>query len=249
MAIIPRFSSILSAYGMALSDVTVDLQDAVHATLQSSGNKGLQGHVDSLTKRAVSALKDQGFTDDFINVEVFFNCHFAQATTNLMIKLQPGLDLVKAFHDKHHELFGFILHGRDVLVDSVRVRGVGLGPSSETTTPYAELATIPLTLFQGDCKKHNVYFEKVGWQTSRLIALDDLSPGHQVLGPAIIFDKTQTILVEPDFIATTLSKHVILDKRDDGLLAKKGSGITGIDLVQLSVFSHRYVCVHAASAN
>lgn len=222
---------------MALSDVTVDLQEAVAATLESSGNKVIQERVDQLKEKAIQTLISQDFTESSIKVETYFNCHFAQSTTQLMIKIDPKADLVKTFLDTHFELYGFILQNRDVLVESVRVRAVGLSPSSETTTPYKELSTV--SLVPADCPftTQKIYFDGLGWQESKTIALEDLTPGSQVEGPAIIYDKTQTILVEPGFVATALSKHIIIDLQDANNQKTVSSDV--VDPVQVSVFSHR----------
>lgn len=235
---IPRFSSILSAYGMALADVTVDLQEAVAATLNSKGNAAIEERKAALREKGAESLRSQGFADQHIEAQTYYNCHFAGATTYLMIKVEPDMDLVKAFQDKHFELFGFILEHRDIRVESVRVRAIGLSQSSETRTPYAELQSVKMHPYEGPSSSQKVYFDGVGWQESKLIALADLKPGAQVAGPAIIYDKTQTILVEPTFVATTLSKHVIIDKLEEQVASKTLSTET-VDPVQLSVFSHR----------
>lgn len=223
---------------MALADVTVDLQEAVAATLNASSNSTIEERQEALKKKGTESLRSQGFSDKQIEAQTYYNCHFAGATTYLMIKVEKDMDLVKAFLDKHFELFGFVLENRDIRVESVRVRAIGLSQSSETRTPYAELKSLKMQPYTGPSTSQQIYFDSVGWQDSKLIALADLEPGAQVSGPAIIFDKTQTILVEPSFVATTLSKHVVIDKIEEDNVAKALDTET-IDPVQLSVFSHR----------
>lgn len=227
---------------MALSDVTVDLQEAVSAVLTSFNNHSLDDRQATLKAKGVESLRSQGFEGSYVEAQTYYNCHFAQATTYLMIKVEPGVDLVRNFLDKHFELFGFVLDGRDIIVESVRVRAIGLSPATSTRTPYAELKSVQRHAYKGDSASQKIYFDKVGWQDARLIALAELEPGCTVVGPAIIYDKTQTILVEPGFEAVTLSQHVVLDKVEDSSAAAVQA--TGIDPVQLSVFSHRQVIDH-----
>lgn len=69
--------------------------------------------------------------------------------------------------------------------------------------------------------------------------MEDLKLTRQ--GPAIIFDKTQTILVEPNHLATSLPEHVVLDLIDEKT-EKKELNLTDLDQVdpvQLSVYGHR----------
>lgn len=232
---------------MALSDVTVDLQEAVAATLKPNDNPTIAERQAELRRKGEASLKAQGFDDSKIEAQTFYNCHFAKATTYLMIKVEDGTDLVVAFRDKHFGLFGFVLEGRDILVESVRVRAIGRSPSPENKTPFAELKSVALRNYSGHHDTQRIYFENLGWQDSRVIALENLKPGEQVAGPAIIYDKNQTILVEPGYQSTTLSKHIVLDKVEANSALAKTFNEEVVDPIQLSVFSHRSVTLRGTS--
>jgi len=59
--------------------------------------------------------------------------------------------------------------------------------------------------------RHSVYFDKVGRvNDTPVYILDDLDVGEVVLGPAMILDKTQTIVVIPGAQALVTSKHLFI---------------------------------------
>ena len=228
---LPRFSSILSAYGIALADIAVDRQQGVSAKLEAFGNHTLREVASGLVAETAEHLRQQVGSSK-LEMEVYYNCFFASTTTYLMIKADDSVDLVQTFLSKHEDLFGFILRERDVRVESVRVRGVAVSASVESKTPLAELKTLSLRPASGKFPTKPIYFEEVGYTDSRIVPLRALSAGEQIRGPAIIYDETQTILVEPTFQATALSRHIVLEQPHKTHTATAERN-TAIDPIQL----------------
>lgn len=82
------------------------------------------------------------------------------------------------------------------------------------------------------------YFKETGSVLTPVYLLDDLKPNTEFSGPAVVVDKTQTIIVTPASRARILESHVLLD------VAASSSNKTfdgAVDPVQLSVFSHRFM--------
>ncbi|GAW00676.1 hydantoinase B oxoprolinase [Lentinula edodes] len=249
--LVPRFSSILSAYGMALADVVVESQEPSSCVLDTrlgadntTSFFDLRMRSERLIQRAVDALVEQGFSKSDITTEVSYNCRFQGTSTTIMVRELEGRyeELISSFVKQHEQLFGFTLQNRVVHVDDVRVRGVARSGAPEQTSPYRELEK--LTTREAEvlerCQKKRVYFDITGWTDTVVVPLEDICPGEQVPAPAIIFDQTQTILVEPGYIATATSKHIILD-RIGSPPSKPLLDLKHIDPVQLSVFGHRFM--------
>ncbi|KAJ3854352.1 Hydantoinase B/oxoprolinase-domain-containing protein [Lentinula lateritia] len=249
--LVPRFSSILSAYGMALADVVVEAQEPSSSVLDTrlgadntTSFFDLRMRSERLIQRAVDALVEQGFSKSDITTEVSYNCRFQGTSTTIMVReLECRYEeLISSFIKQHEQLFGFTLQNRVVHVDDVRVRGIARSGAPEQTSPYKELEE--LTTREAEvlerCQKKRVYFDIIGWINTVVVPLEDVFPGEQVPAPAIIFDQTQTILVEPGYMATVTSKHIILD-RIGSTLSKPLLDLEHIDPVQLSVFGHRFM--------
>ncbi|KAK0457672.1 Hydantoinase B/oxoprolinase-domain-containing protein [Desarmillaria tabescens] len=248
--LVARFSSILSAYGMALADVVVEEQEPSSSILDSRSGAdntavyaSLRTRAETLIQRARDSLASQGFAQSQVTTEVSYNCRFQGTSTALMVREPEDGDFVGNFVKQHDQLFGFTLQDRVIYVDDVRVRAVAKSTGTEQQSPYEELEHCTLkeaTVVLGNCKRKKVYFDGLGWTDTAVVPLEDLSPGDQIPAPAIIFDNTQTILIEPGYIATATSKHIIIDKIGPSL-AKPVLDYNHVDPIQLSVFGHRFM--------
>ncbi|KAK2008582.1 hypothetical protein LZ32DRAFT_609296 [Colletotrichum eremochloae] len=241
--IIPRYSSILSAYGMALADVVVESQEPETVNFSSDVYGQLQDRFDRLSAQGATSLESQGFHGSDIRHELFLNMRYQGSNTSLMIP-HPGniAGFEEAFIARHHREFGFT-QPRAIIVDDVRVRSVGQGADLKLTNPFEELrrarTTLPLTPAEPRTFT-KVYYENYGWVDTALLYLDDLSVGNTVRGPAIVVDKTQTIVLDSSSAATILTEHLVLEILDVEPLK---ISTDAVDPVQLSIFGHRFMSV------
>lgn len=97
------------------------------------------------------------------------------------------------------------------------MRGIGKTFDSLGKSVYAEVAElqsnnqinrIPPT--QAD-SRHSVYFDKIGRvDDTPVFLLDRLNVGDEVVGPAIVIDDTQTIVLVPESRAVLTRKHLYI---------------------------------------
>ncbi|KAK4506076.1 hypothetical protein PRZ48_004041 [Zasmidium cellare] len=243
-AIVPRFSSILSAYGMALADVVVENQEPEAVTFSSTALPQIQGRFDKLCKAGEDGLNKQGFETSQVGHTRYLNMRYQGSDTALMIP-QPDSGIEnfgEAFVARHHQEFGFT-QPRDILVDDVRVRSIAKGTQVQLTSPFEELKRVqmspPVSPSPADSYR-KVFFENHGWTATAIYSLGTLPTGTRVQGPAMIIDKTQTIVVDPGSAAIILAEHVILEISN---IEKPDVGTDQPDPIQLSVFGHRFMSV------
>ncbi|WVQ79540.1 hypothetical protein IAT38_001639 [Cryptococcus sp. DSM 104549] len=238
--IVPKFSSILSAYGMSLADIVEEIQEPSALTTQADSLPAAYGRGLVLRKQATGRLATQGFPEERIKIETFYNCRYQGSSTALMVPAPEDGDLEAAFVEQHRSLFGFTLANRTVFIDDVRVRATGLSQSKVPESLYDELAAVKRKEVKSGVKKE-VYYSGSGWLPTELVALKELAPGDTVHGPALLYDETQTILVEPQFAAVALTNHVVLDRV--GEKPATSLSLEHWDPVQLSVFGHRFMSI------
>lgn len=186
--LIHRYSSILSAYGLALADRVYELQEPSSLAYNNSTHKSLISRLDSLQAKATTALKDQGFQEDKIQAERFLNMRFEGTDTAIMV-LDPSdgsHDFESAFKKQYKGEFGFLLEGKPIMVDDLKVRGLGKTFDSLGDTVYEELKT--LTKKDVDKKKasstYSVYFEEIGRaDDTPVFELPSLETGDVIQGP------------------------------------------------------------------
>ncbi|KAI1345942.1 hydantoinase B/oxoprolinase [Xylaria sp. FL0043] len=258
--LVHRYSSVLSAYGMALADVVDERQEPESKVWKDEGEvvKELKDKMEKLKDRSRQALRDQGFEDDQIVFEEYLNMRYRGTESALMI-IKPSEEEAKASFEgdswafgkafvKHHRYeFGFTLDERDIIVDDVRVRGIGKSFRYQEKTVDQQLKEVKRQS-AGDEKayrKSQVYFEG-GRRETPLYKLEDLAVGDEITGPAVLADGTQTIVITPNAKALILKTHVIIDLTSDSgkdESEKKESGEREVDPIMLSIFGHRFMAI------
>lgn len=91
-----------------------------------------------------------------------------------------------------------------------------------------------------DMNQQNVYFKSTKFTPTPVYALGELAPGTLIQGPAIIIDKTQTLVVTPESQARVLGSHVLIDITSD---VKEDVSSRVVDPAMLSVFGHRFMSI------
>ncbi|KAG0701461.1 Hydantoinase/oxoprolinase-domain-containing protein [Suillus ampliporus] len=216
--LIHRYSSILSAYGLALADRAYELQEPSSTFYSAQTRQYLITRLDKLTSDVKAELNRQGFEGDRVIVERMLNMRFEGTDTALMVLPNNNdgdgaEDFEAAFKRVYKAEFGFLLDTKSIIVDDVKVRGIGKTFDNLGESVYSEvgrLETKPVTRDRAD-STYSVYFDKVGRvRDTPVFLLDNLGVGDEVTGPAMIIDNTQTIVVVPGARAVLTSKHLYI---------------------------------------
>ncbi|KAJ5341618.1 hypothetical protein N7541_010742 [Penicillium brevicompactum] len=255
--LIHRYSSVLSAYGMALADVVDENQEPESKTWSEDKEEVrdvLATRMENLKKRSTQRLRAQGFGDESIIFEQYLNMRYQGTESALMILKPTEEDAAllfggdewafgKAFERQHEQEFGFTLPNRDIVVDDIRVRGIGKGfKVSEKTVDQQIHESNPSDVGTGrEYRRAQVYFEG-GRHDTPIYRLGDLSIDERLEGPAILADDTQTIVVTPGASALLTKTHVVISIGDAEASHQKTS-TQDVDPILLSVFSHRFMAI------
>lgn len=124
--IVHKYSSILSAYGIALAEVVQEAQEPSSETLSAESLKAIHERMEKLKAKVTVELLAQGIETDAIEYEPYLNLRYHGTDTNFMIQEPADGDFRAAFEKEHLRELSFIFPDtRKVLVDDIRVRGVG----------------------------------------------------------------------------------------------------------------------------
>lgn len=256
--LVHRYSSVLSAYGMALADVVDERQEPeskVWTDKDGETRKYLQQKMEDLKSKSTATLKDQGFSAEQIQFEEYLNMRYRGTESALMV-IKPSKEEAdkeydgdqwsfgKAFVKQHEQEFGFTLPDRDIIIDDVRARGIGKTFEGLEKTVDDQLQDIkPKDVGKGEKQygTSSVYFEG-GRQETPIYKLEDLATGDRVKGPAIIADGTQTIVVTPDASALLIDTHVVINIGETSSQDKKVD-TKEVDPIMLSIFAHRFMAI------
>lgn len=254
--LVHRYSSVLSAYGMALADVVDESQVPESKVWSDQGHvvEDLKGTMNDLKERSTTKLKDQGFVDESIVFEEYLNMRYRGTESALMV-VKPSKEEAKtnfdgddwafgkAFVKQHEQEYGFTLPDRDIIVDDVRARGIGKSYEGLDKTVDQQLNEIkPKDL--GKEKRYGtseVYFEG-GRRETPIYRLEELDIGDRIQGPAILADGTQTIVITPGSTALVIETHVVINIGEE---QSQGTKVNAkeVDPIMLSIFAHRFMAI------
>ena len=255
--LIHRYSSVLSAYGMALADVVDERQEPeskVWSDKDQDVRKYLQEKMEDLKKKSTATLRDQGFDEEQIHFEEYLNMRYRGTESALMV-IKPSKDVDqeyegddwafgRAFVKQHEQEYGFTLPDRDIIIDDVRARGIGKTFEGLEKTVDQQLKEIKPKDLGSDDKvysRRSVYFEG-GREDTAIYKLENLAVGDRIKGPAIIADGTQTIVITPEASALLIKTHVVINIGEAGIQGKKVN-TNEVDPIMLSVFAHRFMAI------
>jgi 5-oxoprolinase (ATP-hydrolysing) len=187
----------------------------------------------------------EGFTSTQITFERYVNLRYAGSDTMIMVLEPADGDYAAAFINEHEREFSFTLPNRKVLVENLRIRGRANAGSEalKKTTISSEMASLSNTVVTTNANKTlKVYFEG-GWTDAPLFVLKDCTPGDSISGPAMIYDNTQMIVVQPGAQARILQSHIVINLASDESKAVPESILEPVseDPIQLSIMSNRFM--------
>ncbi|KAL0579297.1 hypothetical protein V5O48_002695 [Marasmius crinis-equi] len=251
---VPRFSSVLSAYGIACAEVTSEATMPYSANLSKGENDEdmwtkLENRVISLIEDARKKLAEQDIKEVDMTFEVTVGCSYDGSDTVLEVAFSRTSK--EDFISAHLRETSFSMP-RDVLVTNLRIRGTGHNGDFSPVGFAEELATVEnaaITTKTEPASLQEAYFEfESGGKraVTPVFLLGSIPHGAEIQGPAIVADKTQTIVVEPGCTARVLSQHVIIrvaknSPSDNGPAI--GHAPTVADPIMLAVFGNRFMSI------
>lgn len=230
---IHHHAGILSALGMSLAETVVDLQETAAEILNETSLPHLCARLDGLEQRALIKFHKQCPDAPSPLISRYLNLRFQGTDTAMMVVMNKEHNPAMLFCEQYQQEYGFLLSDRDILVDNIRIRLTGR-ESSHSRPPVTCDCNTALPHRQVTC-----YFHE-GRLSTPLYLLEQIPPGQQLNGPAIIIQDGSTILVEPgNQLRRTRYGDIIIE-----LTTKKRKQISKtMDPIQLSIFSNLFMSI------
>ena len=193
--VVPTVASVLSAWGM----LTSDLRYEVSRTHYGAGARISAGEVrelfGQLEQQAESRLR--AWFDGPVGIERSAEMRYGEQVFEIDVPLD-GIDwdapdlvdrIEDRFHRRHEELYTYASRGQEVVFVNARVAAVGeVSRRDQDTKPAPSAAA---------CSPRSTRQAFFGaWREVPVFALDDLRPGHTLMGPGIIEAETTTVLID-----------------------------------------------------
>ncbi|CAF0887500.1 unnamed protein product [Adineta ricciae] len=234
---VSRFAGVLSALGLALADVVHEMQEPCGKTIDSNSWSNITDRLKHLSNCGIEELGKQGHDRKSIVIEKFLNLRYEGTDCALMCTSSE--DTPESFTDvflkKYKDQFGFVLPGRPIITDDIRVRA--LAKSAMDIDRKIDIRPNDKSIKES--RKVKCYFEQ-GFVETPVYLIEDLYANDKISGPAVIIDPSCTILVEPSCEATVTDcgdiRIAIEHIKDD-------TNSTELDLIKLSIFQNRFMSI------
>ncbi|KAH3661507.1 hypothetical protein OGAPHI_006354 [Ogataea philodendri] len=247
--LIHKYSSVLSAYGIAKAKVSRELKSPFVRQFSTSTKEDARGLVDELKQTIVEELlESQQLNKDQIEFKVTFGMKYKSSNTVFQIDYDSD-NIKEQFLKTHRREFGFVLpESSPIFTSTISVKGISIAHESSNVDIESQLdsfGTSSAVEPQHD-RTQTVHFED-GPAETKVFMLTNLQPGNRIKGPALLIDPTQTILVEKASVATILDSHVVIDieksKQEfiDDKDINESTPLSKADPILLTVFGHRFM--------
>jgi len=203
--IVPPYPGVTAAMGLLTTDITYEKVFTVWQSLSKSDPEKLSEQFDILEKEAADSLRADGIRDADIILKRVCDCRYAGQGYELRVDAPEGIidqewvdEVIRRFHQVHEREYASQFPDQEVVAINIRVIGVGL-IQKENASHTARQKEMP-TLYTESHITHPVYFwvdEKLEKLETRFFNRDDILPGTQLVGPAIIQQKDSTTVLPP----------------------------------------------------
>ncbi len=226
------FAGILSAYGMGLADIRALREVQANLPLDAGEAREL---VDGLEREVRAELVSQGLDEDAIAVRRTAHIRYEGAHQALEVEFGAPREMRDRFEEAHRARFGFAVPEHRLTIEMLAVEARGGGEAvdgplpAETNLPAAAIEDVPV-------------HRAGGWHPTPLFDRDMLPPGTTIEGPAIVIERTGTVVVERGWAGRVDERCGLVLEREV-VLARETAHGTQVDPVLLEVFNNRFISV------
>jgi len=228
------YSGVLSAFGMGLADVRDVSETSVEKPLTEQTVDELNALKASLAASGIEKLKRQRVPESVIETLARVHIKYQGSDTSLLVAHGTLKDIKARFEAEHKQRFGFISEDTTMIVEALQVEAVGGGSAlahpEQPSQPGADSAAVTHHELTTKGQRYNAPFYQ----------REHIRPDQRIPGPAVIVEKTSTLVIEPGWEATlTLNNDIVLEQVAAADNTAKTS--TEADPITLEIFNNLYM--------
>ena len=241
--LIHPYSSLLSAYGMGLADITAQRAQGVDEPLRVEALLRVNAVADQLASVAVAEVEGQGVAREAIKVHRRAELRYSGSDTTIEVPLLTPAAMRRAFESAHKSRFGFVDRAKAIAIEAVSVEAVGGAARLRERT----MAGLDERGRRGrkprlQPARATRFFSHGSWREANVFLREALAVGAAVDGPALIIEPHQTIVVEHGWRAEITAKNHVLMTRVEPMQRREAIGAKA-DPVMLEIFNHLFMSI------
>ncbi|MBE0586351.1 MAG: hydantoinase/oxoprolinase family protein, partial [Desulfofustis sp.] len=202
------FAGVLSAYGMGLADITAMREVQVEKPLDETVVSVIEALSSPRENDACLELQAQGIEKSRITVVRKVHVRYEGTDSFLPLDFGTADEMRSAFEQAHRQRFGFVAREWGLVVEAVAIEAIGRADSVND-----EVLDDRRTDKQPEPVDRVNVFMGGSWHVTPLFEREMLLPMQSVQGPAIILEKTGTVVLEPGWQAhLNERRHLLLER-------------------------------------
>ncbi|MEO2034448.1 MAG: hydantoinase B/oxoprolinase family protein, partial [Planctomycetaceae bacterium] len=238
--LIHPYAGILSAYGIGLADVRRFGERSVLKPYSAKTLKMIEPEFRELETSAVADVKAEGVDESQIDKPIrSLDLRYRGVESTINVPRPDDGDYARRYAELHQQLYGYVHAGRDIEITAARVEVVGrMSEPLVQTQPVEPRQPEPNDtteiVFDGRPRVAGVFLR------------EDLQPGDELLGPAILCEPTSTIVIDPHFRATITERgEVLLESQESETRSRdaQSSAHDVPDPVLLEIFNNLFASI------
>jgi len=234
--LIHPLAGVLSAFGIGLADERLVKQKAIEAELSDALMAQIEAAFSALESEGREELQRQGSPPVSIRAEHRVHIKYKGTDTALAVEHGSRAQLADRFEAAYRQRFAFSVPGAALIVEAVEVEAIAAAAASSVIRPPAnadrELQPLErVSTFMAGRETEAPVYDR-----------DQLAAGARVRGPAILFDRTATTVVEPGWAAEVSARGDLVLERVEPLPARVAAG-TSADPVMLEIFNNLFMSI------
>ncbi len=228
------YSGVLSAFGMGLADVRDVSETSIEKPLTPQTVVELTETAKNLAAGGIDKLKQQRVPASEVRTYARLHIKYEGSDTSLLVNHGSLEEIVAQFEAEHKQRFGFISRNTPMIVEALQVEAVGGGsvlehPKQAPVNADDATATQYHSLTTGGQRYHAPFYRR-----------EQMTIGQRISGPAVIIEKTSTLVIEPGWEAQiTNNNDVVLEHTAE--TKKQTAAGTEADPIMLEIFNNLYM--------
>jgi 5-oxoprolinase (ATP-hydrolysing) len=233
--LIPYDAGLLSAVGMGNARVERFSIKQVLQPLSTIGHD-LEKIIDDCAKESIKKMLAENINNDAIYIrEVLIYLRFLGQETSIEIEYDEQ-DIHKAFQNKYIQLYGHWIKNREIEVESVKVI------AAEKKSRKDRINGTLKTYIPAAQKYHKCWLDGF-WVETPVYLWEDLRPGANFKGPALLISKFSTVVLKKDWkLYLNYHNQSVINIINSGSgSAKSDSDLEKFnDSIQIELFTNRF---------
>ncbi len=250
-------AGLLSALGIGIAPPIWDGErDGRGRALPSAGAvpASVVAEWQGLEREALSVLAAEQVEPDAIVLERNLDLVYAGTDTALTIAEPttgpraahaPAAAWCDAFEAEHRARFGYVRRDRGIEIKALRLHA--RGPDGiEANSVEGRAAGGAATVESGSpapSRFESAWFPGIGRVEAPVYFREALAPGTRLAGPALVLEKTGTVVLDPGFSLVVSTDGVFRLRAEGRSAAPRSDGLRAADPVRLEVLGNRFMSI------